>query len=143
MSVGAQSQQSFVQDAPHCVVPKLELQQAYCGGRHTLMLAGELDLATVRQLGAAVAHIPMDGTTELVLGLREVTFIDCAGIRAILVVQELCAQRGCGFALVPGCAQVQRSFEICGLLDHLPFRDDGSYVGSDLSGGDFPSASGS
>ena len=138
MSVSLRSQLRLVANVPPRIVPKFELQQAYCADRHTLLLAGELDFATAPQLAAAVVHIPMGASTMLVVGLREVTFIDCAGIRAVLLIQELCAQRGCGFSLVPGCAPVQRSFELCGLLDHLPFRDDGSYVGSDLSGATSP-----
>jgi anti-anti-sigma factor len=134
MFVGASTQPSLVENVPRHLVPRFELQQAYCGGRHTLLLAGELDIASAPELGEAVAHIRMDRTTTLVLGLRELTFIDCAGIRAVLVIQALCAGQGCEFSLVPGPRQVQRSFELCGLLDRLRFVDDGSYLGSDLSG---------
>jgi anti-anti-sigma factor len=129
---------TIVENVPRRVVPRLQIQQAYCAGCHTLMLAGELDLAAAPELGQAVAHIRMDASTTVVLSLRELTFIDCAGIRAILVIQELCARQGCEFSLVPGPAQVQRAFELCGLLDRLAFRDDGSYVGSALSAGDVP-----
>ena len=112
MSVSLRSQLSLVENVPPRIVSKFELQQAYCANRHTLLLAGELDSATAPQLAAAVVHIPMGASTMLVVGLREVTFIDCAGIRAILEIQELCVQRGCGFSLVPGCAPVQRLFEL-------------------------------
>jgi anti-sigma B factor antagonist len=103
---------------------KLELQQVVAGRRHTLLLTGELDLATASALAAAVAHIPMDRTTTVVLDLHRLTFIDSTGIRAILVTRELCADCGCEFWLVPGQPPVRRVFEICGLLDHLPFRND-------------------
>jgi anti-anti-sigma factor len=133
----------LVENVPRRVIPRFKLQQSYCAGCHTLILAGELDLASSSELAEAVAHIRMDGTTALVLSLRELTFIDAAGIHAILVCQALCAGQRCKFSLVPGPPDVQRPFELCGLLEHLPFRDDGSYVGCDLSGGDFASRSAS
>jgi anti-sigma B factor antagonist len=103
------------------------IQQVVVGGRHTLVLTGELDVASAPMLGGALAHIPMDADTGLVLDLRGVSFIDSIGMRAVLVAQELCARCGAEFALVPGQAQVQRVFEMCGLLDRLPFRDDEGY----------------
>jgi anti-anti-sigma factor len=143
MLSGARSQTSLIENVPRRVGPRFELQQVYCANRHTLILAGELDLATAAELGEAVAHIRMGRSTALALSLRELTFIDAPGMRAILMIQALCEGQRCEFSLVPGPAQVQRSFELCGLLDLLPFRDDGSYVGSDLSGGDFAGRSGS
>jgi anti-anti-sigma factor len=132
VSVGAQSPSPLVENVPQGIVSRFRLQQAVCGGVHSLLLAGELDLASAPDLVKTAAHIPMDASAALVLNLRKVTFIDCAGIRAILAVQEICAQQGCGFSLVPGRAHVQRLFELC-KLDHLPFQSD---CRSDLSGGD-------
>jgi anti-anti-sigma factor len=89
-----------------------------------LVFAGELDLASVSRLGDAVAHLPMDHTTSLLLDLHELTFIDCAGIDAIVAIQDLCSQRRCGFSLVPGRAHVQRLFDLCELTDRLCFQND-------------------
>jgi anti-anti-sigma factor len=122
------SQIGLTENVPRRIVPRFQLRQAYCAGEHTLMVAGELDLASAAELGEAVAHIPMDDSTSLVLDLREATFIDCAGLRAILAIRELCAQQRCGFSLVPGRAQVQRLFELCKLTDRLPFRNVDSSV---------------
>jgi anti-anti-sigma factor len=103
----------------------LAIQHVVRVREHKLVLAGELDVASAPDLAAAVARIDMSRNTFLVLDLRNLAFIDASGIRAILVTQELCAERGCTFILVPGeQEQVQRVFEICGLLDHLPFRND-------------------
>jgi anti-sigma B factor antagonist len=109
---------------------RFEIKQVVSGMRRTLLLSGDIDVASAPTLGGALAHVPMDRDTRLVLDLSRVTFIDSTGIRAIVVAQELCAQRGCEFSLVPGRAHVQRVFEICGLLDHLPFRADEGYVDS-------------
>jgi anti-anti-sigma factor len=109
------------------------VQHAVSGGEHTVVLTGELDLASAPELGATVARIRMSRSTALVLDLRKLAFIDSAGIRAVLVIRELCAERQCGFMLIPGQRQVQRVFEICGLLDHLPFRADAGRVAPDTS----------
>jgi len=89
---------------------------------HKLVLTGELDLASCAALNAAVAEVWTEATTAMVLDLRRLTFIDSSGIHAVLLAKHLCAEHECDFLLVPGQAQVQRVFEITGLLDHLPFR---------------------
>jgi anti-sigma B factor antagonist len=102
----------------------LELQLVVEGATHTLVLTGELDLSSVATLTAAVAHLRMGPSTKVRLDLRKLAFIDSTGVRAILVIKELCGQCGCEFLLVPGPPAVRRVFEICGLLDHLPFSED-------------------
>jgi len=129
MSVGARSQLDTVGNQR--VFPTFGLHQTSSGGKHVLVLAGELDLASVSRLGEAVADLPMDHTTSLLLDLHELSFIDCAGIRAIVAIQDLCSKRRTGFSLLPGRAQVQRLFELCELTDRLCFRDDERRVSSD------------
>jgi anti-anti-sigma factor len=128
---GARSHLGLAGNASQRVGAMFGLHRVSSSSKHTLTLAGELDLAAAPQLGNVVARLPMDHTTSLALDLHEVTFIDCAGIRAILAIQDLCAQRRCGFSLVPGRAQVQRLFELCGLVDQLSLRPDDGRVGAD------------
>lgn len=122
MSVGARSQLDAAGNQR--VLATFGLHQTSSGGEHVLVFAGELDLASVSRLGDAVAHLPMDHTTSLLLDLHELTFIDCAGIDAIVAIQDLCSQRRCGFSLVPGRAHVQRLFDLCELTDRLCFQND-------------------
>lgn len=107
---------------------RLQIQHAVCDGEHTVMLTGELDLASATVLSTALAHICTDGTRAVVLDLRRLSFIDSTGIHAMLMTQALCAGHGCELRVLPGQAQVQRVFAICGLLDQLPFRDSSSSV---------------
>jgi anti-sigma B factor antagonist len=102
--------------------PGLSLHTQADGDRHTLAIAGELDLATVPELEARAEQICAEGR-ELVLDLSELAFIDSTGLLAILKTRELCAERRCGFFLTPGPPAVQRLFELTGLLDQLPFLD--------------------
>jgi anti-anti-sigma factor len=122
MSIGERTHPEAVAESAR---PHLTVQHVVRVREHKLVLTGELDMASAPYLAAAVARIDMSRNTFLVLDLRNLAFIDASGIRAILVAQELCAERECTFIVVPGeQEQVQRLFEICGLLDHLPFRND-------------------
>ena len=123
MNAGEPLRSVFPEDPPHFAI-----QYVVCAAEHTLVLTGELDMFSARELGAAVARIRMSRRTALVLDLRRLTFIDSAGMHMIVMARELCSQQRCGFMLVPGQRQVQRAFEICGLLDRLPFGRDHAKV---------------
>jgi anti-sigma B factor antagonist len=118
------------------VPPGLEVREraADDGGR-LLAPAGELDIASVDALNAAVSRVCSDGVPSLTLDLRGLSFIDSTGLAAIVLASRLCDTSGLGFSLIPGSPATQRLFEMTGLLDALPFRapegppdagDDGS-----------------
>ena len=102
--------------------PQLELQDCICGSEHVLLLRGELDMACSPTLDAALKRICTDQVQALVLDLSQLTFIDSTGLRAILLARELCESHGSELRLIPGPSQVQRLFEVTGLLDRLPFQ---------------------
>jgi anti-anti-sigma factor len=101
----------------------LEVQDVVYGDEHTLVLVGELDVATaVEPEGVIMSCI--EGATRLTLDLSQLAFLDSTGVRLILFTQELCRRHGAEFGLVRGPRQVQRVFEIAGLLERLPFQTD-------------------
>jgi anti-sigma B factor antagonist len=91
--------------------------------RHTLVLTGELDLASAPALEAATARLCADGASEIVLDLSGLAFVDSTGLRTILSSMSLCEEHLCNFWLIPGPRAVQRLFELAGVLERLPFRD--------------------
>ncbi len=91
--------------------------------RHTIALTGELDMSSAPALQATIEQACAERPKELVLDLRELRFLDSAGLRLILLANETCEAHGCQLRLIRGRANVQRVFEISGLLDHLPFED--------------------
>jgi len=102
---------------------ELSIQAHRQEDRHTLVLTGELDLASAPALESMVARVCADGASEVVLDLSRLKFIDSSGLKAILSARSLCAARNCDFCLTPGQAPVQRLFELTRLIDRLPFRE--------------------
>lgn len=92
-------------------------------GTHTLRMSGELDMAAVPKLEAAVRRLcEQERTRSITLDLSGLAFIDSTGLAAIVLVSSICAKRGFAFELLPGSRAVQQPFEAAGLIDALPFR---------------------
>jgi anti-anti-sigma factor len=98
-----------------------EIQDVVSSGTHTLVLAGELDMAAAPDLQAVVSAC-VGSAARLTLDLRRLTFMDSTGLRLVLLAQRLCRDTGAEFALIPGPRLVQRVFELTGVVDRLPFR---------------------
>jgi len=81
---------------------------------------GEIDIATVGEVRAALDEVECVGFQQVVLDLRGVTFIDSTGLKLILA--EL-GKDGIDFAVIRGPRAVQRLFEVTGLLRVVPFVD--------------------
>lgn len=88
---------------------------------HTLVLSGELDIASFPRLESATRQLAANGAQAITLDLRDLEFMDLAGLRAILEVHERSEEVGYELRLIPGPWQVQSLFERTGLLKVLPF----------------------
>lgn len=106
----------------HDTFTTFDLRVARHGSVATVMLSGEVDLATAPQLPAAVAqHRDAD---LLVVDLTEVTFIDSTGVRMLLEADRHCAGRGSRLIVVVGNGPVRRVLELCELDDRLAVVTD-------------------
>jgi len=101
----------------------LSIEDLVEGGRLTLRLAGELDLASASMLFDTVLAGSGDSLSAITLDLRDLDFIDASGLHAILGVRALCHERGHVFSLIPGERHVHRVFELTGLDTRLSFAD--------------------
>ena len=109
-----------------------DIRQEDREGRYRLVLTGELDMAAAEQLEAAVTRLCTAGALEIELDLRQLTFIDSQGLRAIIAAQEACATHHAAFFLIRGDHPAQRRlFEVTGLLDALPWRELGDEPADD------------
>jgi anti-anti-sigma factor len=94
---------SFAQEVENGVVP--------------LRLLGELDLATAPLLEAELERARAQA---VVLDLGELTFIDLAGLRAVLAAESQARENNQELTLMDGSKPVRRLFELTGaegLLD--------------------------
>lgn len=90
------------------------VQDVVSGNRHTLILSGELDLASAVDMEPVILRICGD-VSALVLDLSRLTFMDSTGLRLILLAGSLCRERGCEFSIIPGQQNIPPLLEISGL----------------------------
>ena len=80
---------------------------------------GELDVATVETLGAALDDIKSAG--RLVLDLRGLSFIDSSGLHLLIALDQRAQRDGFQLALVAPAPPVDRAIQVSGLGKTLPF----------------------
>ena len=83
----------------------------------TIVVSGELDLATAPRLSAAVAE--HSDAKLLVLDLTAVTFIDSTGVRVLIEADRRCAGSGSRLAVLAGDGPVRRLLDLCELDGRL------------------------
>ena len=82
---------------------------------------GEIDFSTVGEVRGQLDELRSAGFSRLILDLRRATFLDSSGVRLALDASVTAAADGTEFAIVPGPPAVQRTFEVAGVCDRLPF----------------------
>jgi anti-sigma B factor antagonist len=104
---------SFDHEAP----PSFALTVERYDSVATVVVSGELDLATAPRLSAAVAE---HGDAKLlVLDMNATTFIDSTGVRALLQAERHSLGSGSRLVVVAGDGAVRRVLELCGLDGRL------------------------
>ena len=86
-----------------------------------LIPRGEIDLASVPMLEATRREVRNGGFERVILDLSNVTFMDSTGLRLVLTWADAHERDGMQLRLVPGPPQVQRLFEVTGMLPRLPW----------------------
>ncbi len=122
MSGANQDEQNSTDEAFPASSPALVIEEIARGQSRTLHLSGELDLMSAELLEQAMRRLASDEDDGLiVLDLGDVSFMDSTGLRAVLVGIAVCVEHQRELELLPGPDQVQRLFEISGLVEDLPF----------------------
>jgi anti-anti-sigma factor len=84
-------------------------------------VAGEVDLANVREFRDALTPLAGDPAVRLVVcDLAAVPFLACSGLTVLLDVQEELVERGAALRLAAASPAVLRSIHLTGLTDLLP-----------------------
>lgn len=94
------------------------------GTTRTIALAGEIDMACAAQLATTLDGDLQHGVETLVVDLADVSFIDSTGIHTLIDAYADSVRRSRRLVLLAGPPNVQRAFEISGLIDQLPFVID-------------------
>ncbi len=89
----------------------------------TLVLSGELDIASAPSLEQALEDVGASIPRRLVIDLTEVTFMDSTGLRALLLARQRTQAAQQELVLRPGPRQVQRVFELSGTIERFAFED--------------------
>jgi anti-sigma B factor antagonist len=79
----------------------------------TVVVDGELDLATVPRLSPTLAE--HGDARLLVLDLTALTFIDSTGVRALIEANRSCAGSGSRLVVLAGDGPVRRLLDLCEL----------------------------
>jgi anti-anti-sigma factor len=88
----------------------------------TVVVSGELDLATAPHLSAAVAE--HGDARLLVLDMTPTTFMDSTGVRALLQADRRAVDAGSRLVVVAGDGAVRRVLELCQLEGLLTIVSD-------------------
>jgi len=102
-------------------LPNFRIQTFKTGSRPTIKLDGELDSATSGELVSAFERVAAQGATgEVILDFAGLSFIDSAGMRAIVMVERSAGEHGIALTVVPAAESVTDMLQIAGLGDRLP-----------------------
>ena len=77
-----------------------------------LRMVGDLDLAGIGQVMAALDHLDLATTTHLVLDLRELAFLDLAGLMTILRANDHCRDNHIAVTVVKPRGLASRVFTL-------------------------------
>jgi anti-anti-sigma factor len=87
----------------------------------TVVLRGELDLATAPAAERALTLAGDGGKKAIVVDLSGLTFMDSTGLRLVLALHRRCQAEPRKLVIRPGPPAVQRVFEVTNVEEILPF----------------------
>ncbi len=100
--------------------PTFRIDSTRAGTRGTLVATGELDSGTCVALIEAVERAASEsGASELHLDLGGLSFIDSAGLRAMIQIELSSRERGLALVVTPPPAPVTELLELTGVADRL------------------------
>ncbi|MEA2157468.1 MAG: anti-sigma factor antagonist [Solirubrobacteraceae bacterium] len=102
---------------------ELELTSGREGDVHTIVIAGELDVATAGRVERRLIEAEASDAAAIVLDLSGLTFMDSTGVRLVLSAHARSRADSNRLRLIRGPAAVHRVFELSGVDDTLPFDD--------------------
>lgn len=100
-------------------LPNFRIETSSAGSGTTIKLAGELDSATCGELVERFEQLLADGPGEIAVDLDEVTFIDSAGLRAIIVIERSAGERDVALTIRSPTGPVADLLQLTGIREHV------------------------
>jgi len=99
-------------------------------------VAGEIDISTVGQLREHLFELA-DGGEQLIVDLERITFIDSAGLGALIGASRRAAANGGSLQAICAGPQTRRLLWLTGVDRRIPLSDslDGALASAGASGG--------
>ena len=88
-------------------------------GGTIVAVSGEVDVCTEAPLQQVLLRIIRERSARLMLDLSGVSFMDCAGLRALLATRRRAELRGGSMRLIATSAAVRRIIELTGAQEAL------------------------
>jgi anti-sigma B factor antagonist len=101
----------------------LRIEQIRDERRLTLRLRGELDLSSAPELKRLIDEFDEDDADCLLIDLRDLGFMDSTGLALMVGAGQAAQRNGHQLRLRSGSPQVQRLFELTGVLDRFTFEE--------------------
>ena len=89
-----------------------------------LRLAGELDLGGVDEFERVLAADRIRGAATVILDLRDLSFIDSSGLRAVILADQRVRSEGGRFIVVRGQERVNEVLEMTGVAERMEIVDE-------------------
>ena len=93
----------------------LTTSTTHTDGRATVLLEGELDISSAPILVEDVSQVLADGPSEVVLDLRDLTFLDSSGLRAFFDLRDRAAESGATITATGARGMVRRALDTTGV----------------------------
>jgi anti-sigma B factor antagonist len=92
-------------------------------GWHCLSVTGEIDLATVPDLENAIESVFSTNSHPLVIDLRDSSFMDSTGLKALVMANRRFDENGRGFAIAVSGGPVSRLIDLSGVESSIKIVD--------------------
>jgi anti-anti-sigma factor len=102
----------------------LQIAEHEHAGLTHVVLTGELDLSTAKQIDEELGRIESERPDTVVIDLSGLTFLDSSGLRAIVGADQRARRENRRVVVIRGPDAVQRVFSITHLDEQLELVDD-------------------
>jgi anti-anti-sigma factor len=100
-------------------LPRFALEIRPDRSRVVLAIRGEVDLASARDIPAALEELRGTGWDDIVIDMRDVTFIDSTGLAVLIAADERARREGWRLAVAEGCPPLDRLLDLTCLSSRL------------------------